>query len=140
MKHKLLLALLIVFPFFNSFSQALLYQDNMNGDNSISGLEARGFVVSTLSTDLPGIFPIWYQGDPTVFPSYSGNDSDYVMSGFNTINFVGEIDHWLILPSLNLEVGDSLIFQCNAPLGSMYPDSLKVMYSPVGDTLPGAAS
>ena len=54
----------------NSDASGILFFDDMNGDNTVAGLEARGWVV--LDEDGGGTTPPFNQGDVTVFTAYEG--------------------------------------------------------------------
>jgi hypothetical protein len=129
MKIKLLF--LILFST-TSFSQYIIFLDDMNGDNSIAGLEARGWIV--LDNDGGGTTPTWFQGNETVFPAFEGPSNGYVASNFEGANGT-LIDHWLISPQINYLMGDTLYFYLRSPAdGVDFPDSLTVLFSQNGST------
>ena len=110
-------------------SQNVKWEDRMNTDNSIAGLQGRGWVV--IDNDGGGTTPAWFQPGTTVFKSFEGHDSGYVASNFLGANANGLIDHWLISPQLNVETGDSLVFLTRAPVpdGTLFRDSIFILVS-----------
>ena len=119
---------------------AVIFSDNMDGDNTVIGLTARGYATYYRGTGLPGVSPTWFQGNPLNFISYNGADSSYVSANYNSVTGSNKIDNWLVLPSLSVGAGDSLSFWSQAPLASSYPDSLRIMYNATGATLPEDAN
>ena len=65
-------------------SEAVLFTDDMNGDNTVAGLEARGWTV--LNEDGGGTTAPFYQGTIAVFPAYEGPDTGYVAANYNGAN------------------------------------------------------
>lgn len=125
---------MVIFSSF-SFSQEVIFLDDMNGDNSISGLEARGWIV--VDNDGGGDSPTWYQGQAFEFPALEGPDSGYVATDFEGANNDGIVDHWLISPPISYSIGDSLFFYMRSPsqdTSDTYDDSLTIMYSQNGST------
>jgi hypothetical protein len=117
-------------------SDAGIFFDNMNGDNTVAGLEARGWVV--LDEDGGGTTAAFYQGVPTVFAAYEGPDTGYAASNYNGANASGVIDHWLISPEIAVNTGDTLKFWHRAPDGNPFDDSISVKYSTTAGITPGA--
>ncbi len=115
---------------------AVIFTDAMNGDNSIAGLNARGYVTYFRGSGPVGILPEWFQGDGAAIPSYNGPDTGYVASSFNSVQNSDDMDNWLVLPAQNVVAGDSFTFYATAFQGDIYLDSLKVMYNATGATLP----
>ncbi len=108
-------------------TSAVKFLDDMNGNNTVSGLQARGWVV--LNVDGGGTTDPWYQGRPERFSAFEGPDTGYVAANFLGANANGVIDQWLITPSLNYAVGDTLYFFCRSDSVSSFDDSLNVLYS-----------
>jgi hypothetical protein len=111
-----------------------IFVDDMNGDNSVTGLEVRGWIV--LNEDGGGTTDPFYQGVPTSttpepgpFNAYEGPDSAYVASNFNGANPSGVIDHWLISPEVTVQAGDVLKFWYRSPNNNPFDDSIFVHYS-----------
>lgn len=109
-----------------------LFSDDFNEGNTIPDLESRGWVI--LNVDGGGTSQAWFQGNPTVFPSYEGPDTGYVASNFNGANgFL--IDQWLISPPVTVNAGDTLSFWHRSPTGS-FDDSIYVRYSTTAGITP----
>ncbi len=111
-----------------------IFIDDMNGVNSVAGLEARGWVV--LNEDGGGTQPPFAQGDPTVFTAYEGPDTGYTFTNFQGANgFL--IDQWLISPEITVSSGDTLKFWHRSPDGNPFDDSVYVRYSTTAGITPG---
>ena len=115
-----------------------VYTDAMDGDNSMDGLTARGYLPSNQSNPIGTTN--WFQGDPYTFSSYDGPDSGYVAANFENTGDNGDIDNWLVLPGITggIIVGDTLHFWARSvdyDENGNYPDSIRVMYS-ANDSLP----
>ena len=120
-------------PINQTTTEDVIFMDDFNGDNSIAGLTARGWVV--LNEDGGGTSDAWFQPDGTVFPAYEGPASGFVASNFQGANgFL--IDHWLISPEINVNIGDTLSFWHRSPDGSVWHDSIYVRYSTTAGTTP----
>ena len=114
-------------------SEAVLFMDDMNGDNTVAGLEARGWTV--LNEDGGGTTAPFYQGVTTVFPAYEGPDSGYAASNYSGANgFL--IDHWLISPEITVTTGDTLSFWFRSPDANPYDDSVYVRLSSTAGITP----
>lgn len=113
-----------------------LFIDDMNGDNTVAGLEARGWVV--LDEDGGGTTAAFYQGVASVFTAYEGPDTGYVAANFNGANPSGVIDQWLISPEITVAAGDTLKFWHRAPDGNSFDDSIYVRYSTTAGITPGS--
>lgn len=116
------------------------YIDNFNGPNDTTSLKARGYKVYFRGTGPVGTRPMWFQGLKGIFGAFNGPANGYVASNYETVTGANTIDHWLVLPRLTVSEGDSLYFYEQSPLGSIYPDSIAVMYSALGDSVPAAGS
>ena len=113
----------------------VLFVDDMNGDNTVAGLEARGWVV--LNEDGGGTRPPFNQGDISVFTAYEGPDSGYTFTNYQGANgFL--IDQWLISPPITVSAGDTLRFWHRSPDGNPWDDSIYVRYSTTAGITPGA--
>jgi hypothetical protein len=126
---------------YRSPNAILKYVDSLDGDNTLTGLAARHYLTYFNGTPPPGTTATWYQGDPVSigFPAYNGPTTGFVQSDYNSI-VAGNIDNWLVFPKLNVSTGDSLFFYSGSYNSAAYPDSIRVMYSSVGDSTPTAAS
>ncbi|MFQ3608605.1 MAG: choice-of-anchor J domain-containing protein, partial [Chloroherpetonaceae bacterium] len=100
----------------------------------------RGYKVYYRGTGPQGIAPIWFQGNPATFAAFNGPSDGYVGSNFNSVTGVNTIDNWLVLPALSVQTGDSLVFWSRSPDNSPFPDSIRVMYSAAGDSVPEATT
>jgi len=116
--------------------ETAIFIDDMNGDNTVTGLQARGWVV--LNEDGGGTTDPFFQGNSTVFPAYEGPVDGYVASNYNGANASGVIDQWLISPEITVTAGDTLSFWTRSPTGSIWDDSLFVRYSTTAGIVPGA--
>jgi len=109
------------------------YTDHFDGANDTASLKSRGYKVyrngtfsGTPSTNF------WFTGNTGVFAPQTG--AGYLGSDFQSAGEAGNIDNWLVLPQKNILTGDSLFFGSRSPIGSTYPDSIRVLYSASGDS------
>jgi hypothetical protein len=110
-----------------------LFFDDFNGDNSVAGLEARGYTV--LNNDGGGTQPPFFQPDGTVFTAYEGPATGFVASNYQGANgFL--IDQWLISPPITVTAGDTLSFWHRSPDGNVFDDSIYVKYSTTAGITP----
>jgi hypothetical protein len=109
------------------FAQRVVWEDDMEGNNSISGLQSRGWVI--LNVDGGGLLDPWGQGVPGIFQSFQGADSGYVASSYLGSNSQGIINQWLISPSLTIHAGDSLSFYARAANSTVFQDSINILIS-----------
>lgn len=112
------------------------YTDNFDGANDTTSLKARGYKIYYRGEGPMGIEPIWFQGNSAVFTSFNGPPTGYVASNFNSAVSNNDIDNWLVLPKKAVATGDSIFFYSQSILNSTYPDSLRVLYSAIGDSTP----
>ncbi len=114
-------------------SEAVLFTDDMNGDNTVAGLEARGWTV--LNEDGGGTTAPFYQGTIAVFPAYEGPDTGYVAANYNGANgFL--IDQWLISPEITVTAGDTLSFWHRSIDANPFDDSIYVKLSTTAGITP----
>jgi Secretion system C-terminal sorting domain len=111
----------------SSFSQTVVWQDLMNGDNSIAGLQSRGWII--LNVDGGGSTDPFFQGNPTVFTAFEGPDSGYVGSNYAGANSQAIIDQWLVSPSFQVLAGDSLVFYARSASSTAFTDSIYILLS-----------
>ncbi len=112
--------------------EAVIFTDNFNGDNSVAGLQARGWIV--VNQDGGGTTDPWFTPSATPpFPAFEGPTHGYVASNYNGANGL-YIDHWLISPLVGVSAGDTLSFYHRAPDGNPYDDSIYVKVSPSGES------
>ena len=113
-----------------------IFVDDMNGVNSVAGLEARGWFFD----DVDGVgSTTTFQGNTAVFTAYEGPDTGYVAENFNGAFGGGFlIDQWLISPEVTVAAGDTLKFWHRSPDGSSWPDPLEVWVSSTAGTTAAA--
>lgn len=110
------------------------YTDNFDAASDSAGLVARGYLVYRRGGPAGSTF--WFTGNPSVFTAFNGATDSYVGGNFNATTGANNIDNWLVLPKKNVAVNDSCFFYSRSPLSSPYPDSIRVMYSATGDSVP----
>lgn len=111
-------------------SEAIIFQDNFNGDNSVAGLQARGWIV--VDQDGGGSQPAWFTPSATPpFPAFEGPTQGYVASNYQGANGF-YISHWLISPVVGVSAGDTLSFYHRSPDANQWDDSMYVRVSPTG--------
>jgi hypothetical protein len=116
--------------------ETAIFIDDMNGVNSVAGLEARGWFFDDV--DGAGLTTT-FQGNASVFTAYEGPDTGYVAENFNGAFGGGLlIDQWLISPEVTVAAGDTLKFWQRSPDGSTYPDPLQVWISTTAGTTAAA--
>ena len=117
-------------------SEAVLFSDDMNGDNTLAGIQTRGWVFADV--DGAGTTTV-FQGNATVFPAYEGPTEGYIGQNYNGAFGGGLlIDQWLISPPVAVTAGDTLKFWHRSPDGSTFPDPLQVWISTTGGITPAA--
>lgn len=117
------------------------YLDDCDGANDTTSLQARGYKTYYRSSGAPGASPMWHQGDDVnYFVSYNGPDNGYIAADYTCVTGANDIDNWLVLPELNVTSTDVLSFYSQANPNSGFPDSIRVMYSAAGDSIPEATS
>jgi hypothetical protein len=108
-------------------TSAVLFEDRMNGDNSVTGLQSRNWVI--INQDGGGEANPWFTGNDAVFDSYEGPATGFVASNFSGANNSGTVNHWLISPLLSLSENDTLSFWLRAPDSSQFDDSISIYLS-----------
>ncbi|HMS65404.1 MAG TPA: choice-of-anchor J domain-containing protein [Ignavibacteria bacterium] len=130
----------------NTGKQNILYgspyfTDNFDGNNDTNSLISRGYKVYFRGTGLQNTsVPTWFQGNPLVFNSFNGPANGYVSGIYQVVTGVNNIDNWLVLPPKNISANDSMFFYQRSQFDPNYPDSIRVMYSAAGDSVPEALS
>ncbi len=119
-------------------SPAVAFSDDFSMPNDTTGLKARGYIPYYRGTGPQGTTATWFQGNSAVFPAFNGAADSYVAANYNAVTGTNTIDNWLVLPALNIAAGDVISFYSQSPAGSTFPDSIKVMYSAIGDSVPEA--
>lgn len=122
----------------NSLPNIIFYADSFNGANDTTSLKNRGYKVFYRGTGPQGLTAAWFQGSSIVFPAFNGSSTGYVAANFNAVTSQNNIDNWLILPKNSIVKGDSLLFFSRSILNSRFPDSMRVMFSQTGDSVPEA--
>jgi len=92
-----------------------IYTDNFDGANDTTALKNRGYKVYYRGTGPQGTAPIWFQGNPSTFTAFNGPTNGYVASNYQTVTGANTIDNWLVLPALDIQTGDSLVFWSRSP-------------------------
>ena len=122
----------------NNLPNIIYYSDSFNGANDTTSLKNRGYKVFYRGSGPQGLTAAWFQGSSIVFPAFNGSSTGYVAANFNAVTSQNNIDNWLILPSKSVVTGDSLFFFSRSILNSRFPDSIRVMFSQTGDSVPEA--
>lgn len=115
---------------------AIYFRDSFDGANDTNSLKSRGYKIFYRGTGPQGTSAIWFQGSSLLFPAFNGPSTGYVASNFNSVTSQNRIDNWLILPKRSITRSDSIYFYSRSMLNSIYPDSIRVMYSQTGDSIP----
>ena len=72
----------------------------------------------------------WFQGNAGIFAAQAGPANSYAAANFlGAANGAGEVDNWLITPTLNLSGLTTLSFFTNRETGDGFADLLEVRYS-----------
>lgn len=116
-----------------------LFSDNFELSCDTDSLAARGYHTYYRGGGAQD-GPTWFTGNDNVFVAHSGSSASYLGANYAVVTGANDIDSWLVLPSLNLTTADVISFFATSPPGSIYPDSIKVMYSAAGDSVPEAGS
>ncbi len=123
---KLLLSISLIFAAFSANAQVLL----SNSFDDITTLGPTGWTLLNRSTAVGTT--TWFQGNATVFPSYSGATTSYIGANFNATTGTNTISNWLITPSQTLQNGDVISFYTRTGTGSTFPDRLELRLSTAG--------
>ncbi len=117
---------------YQSEGTTAIFVDDMNGDNTVAGIQARGWYFD----DVDGVgLTQTFQGNETVFSAYEGPATGYLGENYNGAAGGGLlIDQWLISPAVNVSAGDSLKFWHRSPDGSTWADHLQVWISSTAGT------
>lgn len=120
----------------NQISGSVYFSDNFDGSNDTTSLKNRGYKVFYRGGGPQGVAPVWFQGN--FFNSFNGPSTGYLAANYQVLSSVNNIDSWLVLPGKNVTSGDSIVFYARSDSASVYPDSIRVMYSAAGDSVPEA--
>ncbi len=74
-----------------------------------------------------------FQGNVTVFPSYSG--TGYIADNYNATTGASTISDWLITPAVTIQNGDTVSFWTRGPDTSTFPDRLQLRMSLAGTSV-----
>jgi hypothetical protein len=121
----------------NQISGSAYYSDNFDGSNDTTSLKNRGYKVYYRGGGFQGVAPVWFQGN--FFLSFNGPSTGYLAANYQVLSSINNIDSWLVLPGKNISSGDSIAFYSRSDSASIFPDSIRVMYSPAGDSVPESA-
>ena len=78
----------------------------------------------------------YFQGNPSVFPAYSGASNSYVGANFNNTSGSGDISDWYISPEVNIQNGSTVSFWTRIPEGTTeYPDRVELRMSTAGGSI-----
>ncbi|MCH8487223.1 MAG: choice-of-anchor J domain-containing protein [Candidatus Cyclonatronum sp.] len=99
------------------------------GFADIETLPADGWSLQNLST--PVGTTTWFQGNPAVFPAFSGEETHYIGANFNSTTGSNTINTWLLTPEVTLQNGTELRFYTRST-GGNFPDRLEVRLSTAG--------
>lgn len=124
---KTLLSFSLILSVFVSNAQNLASQ----GFDDITTLTAASWTFLNKSTIVGTT--TWFQGNPTVFNSYSGAASSYIGANFNSTTGNNTISTWLISPPITIQNGDIISFYTRTINGAtVYPDRLEMRLSTAG--------
>jgi len=104
------------------------YSDDFSQPNDTTSLKARGYLPYYRGTGPQGTGATWFQGNPTVFAAYNGAADAYVAANYQVVTNMNDIDSWLVTPAMNISAGDVISFYCRTQAGSIWPDSVRVMW------------
>ncbi len=104
------------------------------GFDNVAGLVAAGWSLQNLSN--PAGTSTWFQGNPGVFPAFSGATNSYIGANFNATTGANTISNWLLTPVQALANGATFSFQTRIPTvaGTEFPDRLEVRLSTAGSS------
>jgi len=114
------------------------YTDNFDGANDTNALKTRGYKVYYRGTGPQGFDPTWFSPiNPPPFNALNGPNVGYVAANYAVVTNTNNIDSWLVLPRIpgGIVAADTLYFSSRSIIGSVRPDSIRVMYS-VSDSVP----
>jgi PEP-CTERM motif len=76
----------------------------------------------------------WAKGATTPFAAQAGTNTSYISANFDSVDNIGTISNWLILPTLSFDNGDVVSFFTRTPTLSQFADRLELRFSAVGGT------
>jgi hypothetical protein len=98
---------------------------------NVPGLTGSGWAIQNNSQPVGSLS--WFQGNNTVFNSFSGVATAYIAANFNSVNSSGPISNWLMTPTRVLKNGDVMSFYTRQVV-STYADRLQVKMSTNGSS------
>ena len=142
MKHyynKLCMVLMMMFALGMVSTQTKAQLQIDEGFNTMVPLPT-GWAQQNLSTPA-GSNPIWFQGNTTVFPAFSGPATSYAACNFNSVAGANTISNWLFTPTVTLTNGNIISFYTRASTGGgIFPDRLELRMSTNGSSVNVGAS
>lgn len=75
----------------------------------------------------------WFQGATQTFPPHA--TAGYIAADYRSVNLLGTISNWLVLPERSLNNGDTLQFWTRTVSPSVYADRLQVRLSTAGPSV-----
>ena len=115
---------------------AIIFEDSLNGANDTTALKSRGYLPYYRGSGSQGVAATWFQGNSTVFSAFNGPSTGYVAANYQVVTSINNIDSWLVLPVTPVAAGDTLSFYERGTTSTTWVDSMRVMYSSVGDSTP----
>ncbi len=94
---------------------------------------------STQNNSVPVGTISWFQGSPTVFPSFNGTNDAYAGVNFNSGADTAEINNFLVTPIISAPAGSRVSFVTRGP-SNAFPDRLELRASPTGSANVGTTS
>ncbi len=79
-----------------------------------------------------GTTPLWFQGNPAVFPAFNGATNSYAAANFNNVAGNNTISNWMITPVVSMKNGDVLTFRTRTVTAPAFADRLEVRQSTNG--------
>jgi hypothetical protein len=134
-KVKIFVFILCLFVFTSFVSSQVILHEVFN---DINQLPASGWVEINMSTPVGSSG--YFQGLPSIFPSYSGAPSSYMAVNYNSTSGTGTISNWKITPQLTLKTGDVIKFRTRTSSGSQFPDRLQLRLNVLGTTNVGTTA
>jgi hypothetical protein len=132
-KFTFLLSFVFIIGLFYSNSQTIIISQGFDDITLLPGL---GWVETNLSS--PVGTTGYFQGNETVFPSYSGAPTSYLGVNFNSVSGANTISNWMISPQLTLQNGDVVSFWTRTAAGSTWPDRLELRLNTIGTSNAGS--
>ena len=124
MKRLLFVTLaLTLLPLGTARAGIILYE----GFDDISSLGAAGW--AAVNNSAPLGLTDWFQGNPGVFPAYSGAENSYIAANFENAGPGGNISNWGFTPVITFEEGTTLLFRTRTESPAVFADRLELRLS-----------